>query len=200
LKPIKSLNIIYNCEFKLFGVGNCLNAIGYRFVKYLLLFFLISNCSVINAQSNENKFKKILIEIDGEKVYNVHLITQDHQGYIWMNTNLGMIRYNGLDGKKYDITRDDKSLTTNDYVRSLYVDHAGEIWIGANSGLSKYNPDCDGLYQYPSNIDNINLRNIRSITEDNNQNIWIGTQNGGLYRYERGHDRFTRFLGTSSDQ
>lgn len=199
MKPIKLLNIICNYEFKLFGVGNYLNAIGYRFLKYLVLFFLISNGSIINAQFNEISFNKIFIEIDGEKVYNVHLITQDHQGYIWMNTNLGLIRYNGLDGKKYDITRDDKSLTTNDYVGSLYVDHLGEIWIGANSGLSKYIPDCDSLYQYPSNIDNINLRNIQSITEDNNQNIWIGTQNGGLYRYEREHDRFTRFLGISLD-
>ena len=147
MKPIKSLNIICNNKIKLFGAGNCLNAIRYRFVKYLLLFFLISNCSIINAQSNENNFKKIFIEIDGEEVYNVYQITQDHQGYIWMTTNLGLIRYNGIEGKKYDITRDDKSLTTNDYVGSLYVDHLGEIWIGANSGLSKYNPDCDSLHQ-----------------------------------------------------
>ncbi len=199
MKPIKSFHIICNYEFKLFGVGNCLNAIGYRFVTYLLLFFLISNCSIINAQSNENIFKKIHIEIDGEKVYNVYLITQDHQGYIWMTTNLGLIRYNGIEGKKYDISRNDKSLTTNDYVGFLYVDHLGELWIGANSGLSKYNPDCDSLHQYPSKIDNINLTEIRSITEDKNNNIWIGTRSSGLFQYERETDSLTRMLHKFSD-
>jgi len=66
LKPIKSLDIICNYKFKLFGVVNCLNTIGYRFVKCLLYFFIISNLFVINAQHNENIYKKILIEIDGE--------------------------------------------------------------------------------------------------------------------------------------
>ncbi len=199
MRTTKSLDIICNYEFKLFGVVNYLKSIGYRFVKFLLYLFIISNYFVTNAQSNENDFKKINIEIDGEKVFDVSVITQDHQGYIWMETNLGLIRYNGLEGKKYDIKRSDSSSIADDYIRSLYVDYLGDIWIGANSGLSKYNPDCDCLYQYPSKIDNINLTQIRSITEDKNKNIWIGTRNGSLFRYERERDSFTRMLHKPSD-
>jgi len=199
LKPIKSLNIICNYEFKLFAAGNCLNAIRYSFVKDLLLFFLISNCSVINAQYNENDFKKINIEIDGEEIFDVNVITQDQQGYMWMATNLGLIRYNGFEGKKYDITRDDFSLSSYDYIESLHVDHLGDIWIGASSGLSKYNPDCDTLYHYPFFIDDFKLTMVRSITEDKNNNIWIGTRNDGLIRYERKSDSFTRMLHKPSD-
>ena len=199
MKPIKSLDIICNSEFKLFGVVNGSIAIGYRFMKYLLLFLIISNYYVVNAQFDENNFKKTLIEIDGEEVFNVNIITQDHQGYIWMSTNLGLIRYDGIEGKRYEFSNDYSISTINYYVQALLVDHLGDIWVGAPHGLSKYNPDCDCLLQYPSDVDDINLRDIMSITEDNNKNIWIGTQNGGLYRYERGHDRFTRFLSTSSD-
>jgi len=170
------------------------------------LFFLFLNSSVFSnnndttpTSNTDLNFKKINIEIDGEEVFDVYEITQDHQGYIWMKTNLGLIRYNGFEGKKYDITRDDFSLTTNDYIGSLYVDHLGELWIGANSGLSKYNSDSDSLFQYPSFIDNIKLTMIRSITEDKNRNIWIGTRNGSLIRYERESDSFTRFLNNPSD-
>ena len=199
MKPIKSLNIICNYEFKLFGEGNYLNAFGYRFVKYLLLFFLISNCSIINAQYSENTFNKINIEIDGEKVFGVYEITQDHQGYIWIVTNLGLIRYNGIEGTKYDISRDDFSLGIYDYIEYLFVDHLGDLWIGANSGLNKYNSNSDSLFQYPSFIDDVKLTMIRSIAEDKNNNIWIGTENNGLFRYERESDSFARFLHKPSD-
>ncbi|WP_340110981.1 hybrid sensor histidine kinase/response regulator [Maribellus mangrovi] len=116
-----------------------------------------------------------------------------------MNTNLGLIRYNGLESKKYDLRRKDSSSVGNDYIECLYIDHWGDLWIGTHTGLKKYNPDCDCVYQYPSKIDNINLTEIRSITEDNNKNIWIGTYNGGLYRYEKESDSFTGFLNNPSD-
>lgn len=174
-------------------------------IDYWLFFIffyssIFSQKSVNNLTSNTDlNFKKINIEIDGEQVFDVYEITQDYQGYIWMNTNLGLIRYNGFEGKKYDIKRNDFSLTFNDYIEALYVDHLGELWIGASSGLSRYNPDCDCLYQYPSFIDEIKLTMIRSITEDKNKNIWIGTDEGGLFRYERASDSFAKYLNKHSD-
>ncbi len=199
MKPIKPLNIICNYEFKLLGAVNCLKANGYIFMKYFLIFFLIINYSVINAQSKENNFKKIFIEIDGEEVFDVNVITQDHQGYIWIATNLGLIKYNGLEGKKIDFTRDGFYLSSSDYIGSLYVDHLGDIWIGASSGLSKYNPEYDSLYQFPAFVDNIKLTMVRSITEDKDRNIWIGTRYGGLFRYDRERGSFTRHLHRPSD-
>ena len=46
---------------------------------------------------------------------------------MWLATNLGLIRYNGIEGKKYDIKRDDSSSMANDYIGSLFVDHLGDI-------------------------------------------------------------------------
>jgi signal transduction histidine kinase/ligand-binding sensor domain-containing protein/AraC-like DNA-binding protein len=174
-------------------------------LKYWLffLFFYISvfpqNKVIKPAGDTDLNFKKINIEIDGEGVFDVALITQDHQGYLWMATNLGLIRYNGLKGKKYDITRDDFSLSANDIIEALYVDRLGDIWIGAHSGLSRYNPDCDCFFHYPSFIDNVKLTMIQAITEDKNGNIWIGTMNEGLIRYERESDIFTGMLRKPSD-
>jgi signal transduction histidine kinase/ligand-binding sensor domain-containing protein/DNA-binding response OmpR family regulator len=182
----------------LFGISNRLNAFAYKFIKCLLL-LLFSTFFTVHAQSNENTFEKVNIEIDGETVFDVYIITQDHQGYMWMATNLGLIRYNGLEGKKYDIKRSDSSSNSIDFIWHLYVDYLGDIWIGANSGLSKYNPDCDCLYQYPFKIDDINLREIQSITEDKNNNLYLGIWHDGLLRYERESDSFTRILHKSSD-
>lgn len=160
---------------------------------------IVSHCFVLHAQFDENTFSKVSIEIDKEEVFDVDAITQDHRGYIWMATNLGLIRYNGLEGKKYDYHNNDSSSTAFDNIESLYVDNLGDLWIGAISGLSKYNPDCDCLHQYYTLGTNTKLTGILSITEDHNKIIWVGTQNGGLYRYERESDGFTRFLHKPSD-
>lgn len=151
------------------------------------------------AQQGEIEFKKMSIEIEGEEVFDVNKITQDHHGYIWLATNLGLIRFNGIEGKKYEIARDDPSPIANDDILFLYVDDPGDLWIGANSGLYKYNPDCDCFFQYPSSNDGISLTMVGSITEDKNKNIWIGTQNSGLFRYDRENDSFTRVLIEPSD-
>ena len=138
--------------------------ISLKYWLFFLFFYssIFSQNRVINPNSDTGlNFKKINIEIDGEEVFDVDIITQDHQGYMWMATNLGLIRYNGIEGKKYDITRDDFSLIAYDYIESLFVDHLGDLWIGANSGLNKYNSNSDSLFQYPSFIDDIKLTMVR---------------------------------------
>ena len=164
----------------------------------LFLFFyssIFSQNSVINSTSaTDLNFKKTNIEIDGEKVFDVDVITQDHQGYIWIATNLGLIRYNGYEGKKYEYKRNGSTSISNDYIRSLFVDHMGDLWIGARSGLSKYNPDCERLHQYPTNIDNIDLTNIWSIKSDENNNIWIGTRSGNLFQYDHETESLTSMI------
>jgi signal transduction histidine kinase/ligand-binding sensor domain-containing protein/AraC-like DNA-binding protein len=160
---------------------------------YIFTFFFINSAF---AQTDTNGFEKVKIEIDGEEVFNINLITQDQQGYIWLATNLGLIRYDGLDGKLY---YDRQSEFSNDNIEILYVDSFGDLWIGANSGLSKYNEECDCISQYPTDIDNINLTGIRSIVEDKNKNIWIGTRNGNLILYERNNDDFNVIPIINSD-
>lgn len=199
MKAIKSIEFICNYKLKSLGIVKCLKDIDYRFVKYLLFFIIISNYFIANAQSNENDFKKIRIEIDGEEVFDVNAITQDHQGYMWMATNLGLIRYNGLEGKKYyNKVIDSTSFESYD-IRSLFVDYLGDVWIGAAYGLSKYSPDCDCIQQYTSVNEDISPTDIWSVTEDKNNNVWIGTHGGGLFRYERESDNFTRYLHKPSD-
>ncbi len=196
----KPLVIHYKNKFKDSGKSNFLISIRGRYLKLLLnIFLLISNILVSHAQVRENIFEKIYIEIDGEEVFDVYDITQDIQGYLWMSTNLGLIRYDGLEGKRYVLSKNKSGSITNDYINRLYVDHLGDLWIGTNSGINKYNPDCDCLIQYPSKLENVNLTEIQSITEDNNNNLWIGTQNGGLYAYERESDSFTGINQKRSD-
>lgn len=170
------------------------NAVNYSNDCYLFIFLLFS-FYFSNAQQNEIEFKKLHIEVEGEQIFDVSAITQDHQGFIWMATNLGLIRYDGLEGKKY---YSDSSSDDNGGINTLYVDSKGGLWIGSISGLSKYNPDCDCILQYSSNNADFRLTNIQAITEDLDKNIWIGTLNEGLLKFNRESKDFTRVLHSSS--
>lgn len=191
-------NTIFSFKFKLLIIMDCLNTIGFRMLKYLICVLLLSGYVDLNAQSHQNTFEKVLIEIDGEEVHDVSEITQDHKGYMWMATNLGLIRYNGIEAEKYE-HRINGSTTNEDNIEAIYVDSKDVIWIGSRSGLSVYNPECDCLFPYPSINNGPSITGIMSITEDKNKNIWIGTKQGELFRYERESESFSRFLFNSSD-
>lgn len=172
----------------------------FRFILVLYLFVCLAlNISSLCAQQVDPKFSKVSIEVDGEAVFDVSHISQDHQGYLWMATNLGLLKYNGIEGKIYSIERDDFSFSTNEFIHDLHVDHIGNIWIAASSGLNRYNPDCDCIYQYPTFIDEVKLSMTLSIAEDKHNNLWIGTKENGLLHYDRENDHFSRVALKVSD-
>ena len=152
-------------------------------------------------QTPVRTFKKIPIALDQVSLdLNIISIKQDHQGYLWMSTGKGLLRYDGYEFKRYLNIPGDTTSLNNDYTESLYVDHTGDLWIGTAKGLSRYESDCDCFYQYPANPNGQNPTGfITTMTEDAHNNLWIGMQKGGLFRYNREDDSFTRFLNDPSD-
>lgn len=171
-----------------------LKTIDFNSIRSLIFAFILLNHVEVYTQNDENLFQKVTIEIDGEGVFDGNRITQDHLGYMWMDTNLGLIRYDGFEAKKYNFRKSDATSVNSDFVRALFVDSQGTLWVGANSGLSVYKPDCDCFHHYPTIADNNSMIMIRAITEDKDKNIWIGTRKGSLFRYDRAQGEFKRML------
>jgi len=115
-----------------------------------------------------------------------------------METNLGLIRYNGIEGEKYNKKVNDASNVIG-YIGALFVDSQGDIWISTISGLNKYNPDCDCIIKYPLNDVDKSIKGVISIAEDNNQDLWFGTFNGELHKFNKANNSFTKVLNASSE-
>src|SRR3954467_5309977 len=64
----------------------------------------------------------------------VHAILQTRDGYIWLATEGGLVRFDGLRFRVYDAqnTAELRSST----VRSLLGDREGALWIGTADGLA----------------------------------------------------------------
>lgn len=75
------------------------------------------------------------------------------------------------------VTETDSSLFADPLINCLYIDSRGLLWIGGQKGLSVLN------IKEKSNTpivieDGLSSQYIRAITEDNNNNIWITTDQG----------------------
>ena len=98
-------------------------------------------------------------------------ITETEEGFIWIGSYSGLIRYDGNNFERID------SVSTGiTSVVSLYVDSKKRLWIGTNdNGVILME---NGVYTHYNRIGGMKSSSIRSITEDNEGNVYIATTHG----------------------
>ena len=115
---------------------------------------------------------------DGLPANSVTQLIQDSVGYIYFGTYDGLVRFDGVEFTTITRNTDPKYAFIS--ARSLFLDSADNIWIGSNDeGVVKI---CkDGTTESYSMEEGLPNNSIRSICEDKNGNIWIGTAAGLAY-------------------
>ncbi len=109
-------------------------------------------------------------------------IISDEYGRLWIGTVFGRVLC--IDLKKGTINRyknnkDNSHSLISDRVETLYKDSLGRIWIGTvDKGICYY----DNLEKKFVSIKGFPEVCVRSIAEDSEKNIWIGSEDG-LYIY-----------------
>ncbi len=108
---------------------------------------------------------------DGLDSLEINAIAQTPDGYLWVGSYSGLYQY---DGSAFHSVTLDSRLTS---IMALYTDSSGRLWIGTNdNGVAVYTPRTKKLKLY--NTDNgLSSNAIRSILEDEQGNIYIGTVN-----------------------
>ncbi len=154
---------------------------------------LLSGCYYHN-QSLE-KFKlpetsKLSINYS-QTPYATYCSHRDRKGNIWFGTeSRGVCKYDGRVFTWFD----DKELGLA--VRSIFEDSKGNIWIGNNGyGLFHYDGKTLTNFTKEHKLDNPDfikelkgkegtMARVWTITEDRLGNIWIGTIDAGLWKYD----------------
>ncbi len=76
----------------------------------------------------------------------------------------------------------------------ILQDSYGFIWIGTEQGLNKYDGYRFTTYKHdPDNPNSLSNNRIWTIYEDQSGVLWIGTFGGGLNRFDRATEQFTRY-------
>ncbi len=71
---------------------------------------------------------------EGLPQISVQAIVQDRTGYLWVGTQSGLARFDGIRFVTY--TPDNTPGIPGIWIRSLYLDKAGKLWIGTYKGLA----------------------------------------------------------------
>src|SRR5688572_8744350 len=63
-------------------------------------------------------------------------IAQTPDGYLWLGTDQGLVRFDGVKFKTYD--RRNTPALVNDTVQAILVDRKGALWMGTERGLARF--------------------------------------------------------------
>ena len=166
-----------------------------RFIHLVILFGLMT-CVRAYSQQENIKFEHISIE-KGLSQSGVNCILQDRRGFMWFGTGDGLNRYDGYTFEVYKHDPDNPSSLSNNDVLALFEDRLGTLWIGTRRGLNRYNPRDETFthWHYDSeNPSSLSHNHVLSIHESQDGLLWIGTRGGGLNRFDRDSNQFTRWL------
>ena len=119
----------------------------------------------------------------------VWAVYEDDAGILWLGTEAGLCHFDP--NRKHFTQVGDSS-----YVYVLTADADGKVWVGGRL-LQRLDPQSGALERYeiviPHQSDNELLGNLQSIYPTRAGVIWLGTEFGGLWRFEPGTKTITGY-------
>jgi ligand-binding sensor domain-containing protein/tRNA A-37 threonylcarbamoyl transferase component Bud32 len=141
----------------------------------LLFFIAITEIRALDPQKNVSQYSLNIWRSDRGLPLNTILdILQDHSKYIWLGTNNGLVRFDGVNFVLFD-SKNTEALGDS-FINTLYEDRQGILWCGTYRGdLIKVDR---GKFTRQQLALSGSSRNIHAITEDAQGNLWIAVANG----------------------
>jgi signal transduction histidine kinase/ligand-binding sensor domain-containing protein/CheY-like chemotaxis protein len=125
----------------------------------------------------------------------VNCIEQDNQNYIWIGTAEGLNRYDGYGNKIFKKVLGDTTSLADNMIYNICIDYLNNIWIGTENGICLFNYDKENFKTFllDSAKYKMNLTNrITGIKEDAEKRLYVTTENGYLYSYNRKNGSFEK--------
>ncbi|HEX5756606.1 MAG TPA: two-component regulator propeller domain-containing protein, partial [Arenimonas sp.] len=118
----------------------------------------------------------------------VSSLAEDQQGFLWIGTAGGLVRYDGHRFRLHGSRRGDPNSLSAGFIRALLVARDGRLWVGTESdGLAVYDPSLDRFEVFRSESDveqaagnRLSAGSVRALAETADGHIWVGIIGGGL--------------------
>jgi ligand-binding sensor domain-containing protein/signal transduction histidine kinase len=144
----------------------------------LLLLVLSSSALALNPNRSLSEFAtQVWLTESGLPQNTIQTITQTRDGYLWIGTQEGLARFNGVSFVLFD-KENTPQLKSND-IRSLLEDRFGALWIGTSYGLVRLQ---SGTFTSFTTAEGLPDNNVGALAEDESGTIWVATSSG-LARY-----------------
>jgi ligand-binding sensor domain-containing protein/signal transduction histidine kinase len=159
-----------------------------RLACALLLCPSLALPATVPQRSLEGYSRRIWQTQDGLPEEPVQALAQTPDGYLWIGTSGGLVRFDGAEMVVFN--RENTPAMRENSVFCLLVSKSGDLWIGTEGGgLVRYRR---GTFRPFAGEEGLSNGFVRSVLEDRGGQFWVGTDDG-LFRFEG--DRLERVDG-----
>jgi len=161
-----------------------LNISNHILFKILIYTFFCIVFHSVYAQKIEVLELDNLNTSDGLSNEHISSIIEDDYGYIWAGSHYGLNIYDGNQNEVLNHEENDTNSLSGDNISCLLKRLNGNIAVGTwGEGINLITPISKKVSRLPKR--ELNPKNtIKTLVEDSDSNLWIGTFGGGIYKYE----------------
>ncbi len=132
----------------------------------------------------------------------VYFISEDHQHTLWVGTYGGGI--NRFDARKRTFTHYRHNPLTgsgisDDRITYILEDHKHQLWVSTQQGLNRLDRSRNVFVPVATEIGLDPKEYIRTLAEDADGNLWMGSAANGLYVWNQKTHELRRFKHSSID-
>jgi signal transduction histidine kinase/ligand-binding sensor domain-containing protein/CheY-like chemotaxis protein/HPt (histidine-containing phosphotransfer) domain-containing protein len=125
-----------------------------------------------------------LTTADGLPQGTVYTTLQDSQGFVWLATEDGLVRYDGRELKRYAYSPSSSSGLPGNFIYDVVEDANHDLWAAIKgTGLARWNRDTDTFTIFrhdPQHAASLGSDSIRSLLVDPHGQLWVGTSDAGV--------------------
>ena len=114
----------------------------------------------------------------------IHEIYQDSRGFVWISTENGLARFDGMDFTTFRFSRGKSDVLASDLVPAVFEDSRGVLWVGTSLGLQVFDPDNSSFRRVdlgdpdsPPYVSDI----LEFRTGSGSSELWVATSSQGIY-------------------
>ena len=138
-------------------------------------FLLLFNCYLGLSQIPPAYFHEL--NIDGQPFDKaVNVLYEDSIGFLWIGTNNGLYRYDGIELVAYQYDFFDQNSIPNNSINSIVEDNFQNLWIGSESYLIHFNRKQEVFKGYYKNS------TVAVLAKSKDGAIWANRKNIGIVK------------------
>ena len=167
-----------------FKIGGLLRFFFHYMNSFKLLFIWWLWAIPFNLQGQETINFTNINQQDGLASDAIRSIIQDDQGFMWIGTENGLNRFDGKHFLTFRFDPKDTESLNGNFINALLEDSRHRLWVGTLNGLNLLIKNAGKFRRIPllDQEGNKITARVTGIREDQQNNIWISTENKGLFK------------------
>jgi signal transduction histidine kinase/ligand-binding sensor domain-containing protein/CheY-like chemotaxis protein/HPt (histidine-containing phosphotransfer) domain-containing protein len=121
---------------------------------------------------------------DGLPQATVMTTLQDSQGFVWLGTEDGLVRFDGHELFRYAYSRSERESLPGNFIWQVVEDAHHDLWVATkDTGLARWNRATDKFTVYrhdPRNPVSLGSDKVRTVLVDPSGLVWVGTTDAGI--------------------